>query len=188
MPVEHEYKFILDENTAELERELARKYAAQHIHQIYCTKNNRFRTIVKRGKKKTSVKWYHTFKKKINGEVLEIESEIPSEDFEMIRRGDNLGELYKIRYTIPQEVGQWDIDFLLTTALPNGGTQYFALAECEQPKEFKVVVPKVLKPFIRFEIPHEHSTLFSNFKLANQSYAATALEANKEFVVAYESK
>jgi len=180
MPVEHEYKYILDSDNAELIEKLEAKYPKQHIHQVYCTKNNRFRAIVKQGKKKTTVKWYHTFKKKINGEVLEIETEIPSEDFDMISRGENLGELHKIRFTIPQEYGQWDIDFLLTAPLAKGGTVYFSCCECEQPKELDVFVPEILAKYIRFEVPHENSTLFSNFKLANQEYAATAIEQHKE--------
>lgn len=178
MPVEHEYKYILNDDIQPLIDSLEGKYATQHIHQVYATKNNRFRAIVKQGKKKVTAKWYHTFKKKINGEVLEIESEIPSEDFEMIRKADNLGELYKIRYTIPQEHGQWDIDFLLTAPLREGGTIYFACCECEQPKEFEVFVPKILTKYLRFEVPHEHSTLFSNFKLANQEYAKVAIDTH----------
>lgn len=182
MPVEHEYKYILNDDVEPLIKALTKKYPVQHIHQVYCTKNNRFRAIAKVGKKKVSAKWYHTFKKKINGEVLEIESEIPSEDFQMIRNAENLGELYKIRYTIPQEHGQWDIDFLLTAPLAEGGTRYFACCECEQPKNLPVEVPKVLAKYIRWEVPHEHSTVFSNFKLADQAYAATAIEANKELL------
>ena len=179
MPVEHEYKYILESDNKDLIEELSSKYPTQHIHQVYCTKNNRFRAIVKQGKKKTTAKWYHTFKKKINGEVLEIETEIPKEDFDMIQRGENLGELHKIRFTIPQEHGQWDIDFLLTAPLGQGGTVYFSCCECEQPKEFDVSVPLLLTKYIRYEVPHENSTLFSNFKLTSQEYAANAVEQNK---------
>ena len=93
MPVEHETKFILIDDVNQLIKDLEKKYPTQLIHQIYCTKNNRFRAIVKNHKKKTSVKCYHTFKKKINGEVLEIESEIDVNDFNMIRDADNLGHL-----------------------------------------------------------------------------------------------
>lgn len=182
MPVEHEYKYILDDNCSELLDKLERKYAKQHIHQVYLTKNNRFRAIVKQTKKTTSVNWYHTFKKKIDGEVLEIETGITNEDFDMICRAENLGALHKIRYTIPQLHGQWDIDFLLTAPLAEGGTIYFCCAECEQPKEYEVVVPKVLSKFIRWEVPYEHSTVFSNFKLSNREYAATALENNKSLL------
>lgn len=182
MSIEHEYKYILDSDNTELINKLSSKYATQHIHQVYSTKNNRFRAIVKHGKKKTSVKWYHTFKKKINGEVLEIETEVEKDDFDMIQRGENLGELYKIRFTIPQEYGQWDIDFLLTAPLANGGTVYFSCCECEQPKEYEVIVPKILAKWIRYEVPHENSTLFSNFKLANQEYARTAIETNIDMI------
>lgn len=182
MPVEHEYKYILRDDNKELIKELCEKYPIQHIHQVYCTKNNRFRAIVKEGKKKTTAKWYHTFKKKINGEVLEIETEVAFEDYKMICEAENLGELHKIRFTIPQEHGQWDIDFLLTAPLAKGGEVYFSCCECEQPKEFDVSVPLILTKFIRFEVPHEHSTVFSNFKLSNQEYASTAIESNREIL------
>ena len=182
MPVEHEYKYILDSDNTELIEKLEKKYPKQHIRQIYSTKNNRFRAIVKQGKKKTSTRWYHTFKKKINGEVLEIETEISVDDFEMISQGENLGELHKIRFTIPQEQGQWDIDFLITAPLTSGGKVYFSCCECEQPKELEVFVPEILAKYIRYEVHHEHSTLFSNFKLADQDYAREALEKNLEFI------
>jgi hypothetical protein len=178
MPVEHEFKYILNEDNQKLREELAKKYPTQHIHQVYVTKNNRFRAIVKEGKKKTTSKWYHTFKKKINGEVLEIESEVIVDDYKMICDGENLGELYKVRYTIPQEHGQWDIDFLLTAPLSQGGTIYFSCAECEQPKEYEVSVPLLLTKYIKYEVPHESSSTFSNFKLSNQEYARTAIEDN----------
>jgi hypothetical protein len=178
MPIEHEYKYILSDESEELMNRLEDKYPKQHIHQIYVTKNNRFRAIVKTTKKKTTAKWYHTFKKKINGEVLEIESEISSDDFDIIRQSENLGELHKIRFTIPQEHGQWDIDFLLTDTLINGGVVYFSCCECEQPKELDVFVPEILAKYIRYEVPHEHSGVFTNAKLVDQNYAKTVVENN----------
>ena len=177
MAIEHEYKFILTDNHPELIQTLKDSVPEQFIHQIYLNKSIRFRKIVKISKKKTSTKFYHTFKKRIDDDVLEIESEITPEDFMMVQKADCICSLHKYRYTIKQIHGQWDIDFLVKHETSN--EVYIAMAECEQPKGFEVVVPEVLKPYIRFEVPYEHSTYFSNFKMCDQEYAKQALIINR---------
>jgi len=179
MPIEHEYKFILNEDNSELQEALEKKYDRQTIHQVYCTKNNRFRRITIRQGKKTSNVYVHTFKKKILGKILEVESVVSREDFELVLLGENISELHKTRFSIPQKHGQWDIDFLRES---RKGKQYFALAECEQPEGLKIEVPKILRDFIQYEVPHEHSTWFSNFKLSDPTYASTAIETHKDLI------
>jgi hypothetical protein len=180
MPVEHETKFILNDDCSKLITILSAEYPTQTIHQIYTNKSNRFRKITKQRLNMTqTITYYHTFKKKINGEVLEIESKVTQSDFELIQQADNISDLHKVRYTIPQKYGQWDIDFLLVEPGPFLYDRiFFCCAECEQPKEREVIVPELLKPYIKYEIPYEHSSIFSNFKLSDQEYAKTVIENN----------
>jgi len=60
---------------------------------------------------------------------------------------------------------------------------YFACCECEQPKDFDIIVPKVLAPYLKYEVPYENSTLFSNFKLTDREYAASAVERHLDLLV-----
>lgn len=183
MPVEHEYKFLLTSENEKLQEYLEENHTRLEIHQIYCTKNNRFRSITSGKGKKARTTYFHTFKKKIEGKILEIESQVSQEDFELVQRGENLSQLYKTRYSVEQKHGQWDIDFLLTGS---GGDQYFALAECEQPEGLKINVPKFLRKFITFEVPHADSTWFSNYKLSDQTYARIAIDTHREILTPWE--
>lgn len=179
MPVEFETKFILKNELNLLELLENSKYDKQHITQIYTTKHNRFRAISKFKKDKKSTKYIHTFKKDIEGEVLELEHAISKADFEMILRANNIAKLRKHRFTIKQEKGQWDIDFLIR----DDDSVYFACCECEQPKGLKIEVPGLLEPYIHYEIIHEYNSVFSNFKLTSQDYAKSVISNNPNFLM-----
>lgn len=179
MPVEFETKFILKNELNLLELLNESKYDKQHITQIYTTKHNRFRAISKYKKSKKTTKYIHTFKKDIEGEVLELEHTISKADFDMILKANNIASLRKYRFTIKQAKGQWDIDFLLDET----GNVYFGCCECEQPKGLQIDVPDMIKPFIHYEVIHEFNSVFSNFKLTSQDYAKTVIQNNPNLLM-----
>ena len=127
MPIENERKFVL-RNENELENKLARTPGVSRrlIEQAYLDAPGlRIRTIEADGK----MQRIFSYKRPVDGQVVEIETEISSEDFHRlwkIRRE----ALRKVRYSWPDGQYRWDVDFFKT----DDGRTYFALAEVEMPE------------------------------------------------------
>ena len=169
MPVEFEMKFVLKD----AEKLLAqfREEDLIRIDQIYLKDGARFRRLQQGSK----VKHVFTYKAKIAGKLLEVETPVTQDDFELAELG-KVRELHKIRviYRDPHTGLLWDIDFLLDT----DRTIYFAMAELEREDgdHSPVRIADILRKHVELAVPYEHSTIFTNHKLTDEAYAATVLE------------
>ena len=169
MPVEFEFKFVLKD--AEKLLGQFREEDLIRIDQIYLKDGARFRRL-QQGQK---VKHVFTYKNKIAGRLLEVETPISQDDFELAEQG-KVRELHKIRviFRDPHTALVWDLDFLLDA----NRQIYFAMAELEREEgnHSPVRIADMLKPHIELAVPYEDSRIFTNHKLTDQSYAATVLE------------
>ncbi|MBM3619321.1 MAG: hypothetical protein FJX20_01410 [Alphaproteobacteria bacterium] len=166
MPIENERKFVLDDPRGELERALAAVRPAIRraaIRQAYLdTVGLRIRRFDRDG----TVSHIFSYKRPVDGAMVEIEREIDAQDFERLwtlRRET----LEKVRYTIPDGECLWDIDFF-----KHEGRTYFALAEVEMPegREEPPAPPAILAPHIEFLVARGDER-FSSKKLADPAYA-----------------
>lgn len=166
MPIENERKFVLSDPDGALEQALGdtqppiRRTA---IHQAYLdTAGLRIRRFDQNG----AISHIFSYKRPVDGVMVEIEREIDVLDFERLwklRRET----LEKVRFTISDADCQWDIDFFKET-----GRTYFALAEVEMP-EGRVDPPpplSILAPYVEFLVDRGDER-FSSKKLADPAYA-----------------
>jgi CYTH domain-containing protein len=169
MPTENERKFVL-RNDRELERRLAQAPGITRslIVQAYLdTPGVRIRAIEVAGE----VHRVFTFKRPVDGQVVEIETELDPADFTRLwklRRET----LQKVRYSWPDGRFKWDVDFFKTS----GGSTYFALAEVEMPEHVRVPppVPPCLAGYVLGQAP-EGDPRFTSKRLADQSHAGRIL-------------
>ena len=166
MPIENERKFVLDDPRGELERALAAARPAIRraaIRQAYLdTVGLRIRRFDRDG----TLSHIFSYKRPVDGVMVEIEQEIDPLDFERLwtlRRET----LEKVRFTIPEGDCQWDIDFF-----KDDGRTYFALAEVEMPegRDEPPEPPAILVPYIEFLVARGDER-FSSKKLADPAYA-----------------
>ena len=128
MPIENERKFILlDDDKLETQLALDPGVARSVLRQAYLdTSGVRIRAIEKGGAT------YHifTYKRPVDGRVVEIETGISPIDFERLwkLRRETLS---KVRYSWEEGRFHWDVDFFKM----DDGKTYFALAEVEMPEE-----------------------------------------------------
>lgn len=163
MPLEFEYKWVLKVSD-ELIQNLEDQCELSDVFQVYLTKNNRFRKIIKRDQAPI---YTHTFKYKMDTGLLEIESEVTEDDFNLVDKSSiPFGRLRKHRYTLIDGPRKWDFDFLM-----QGDQIYFALAECEQPEDIARDIHPLIANHIELEVPQNHNSTFSNFKLSDVTYA-----------------
>lgn len=127
MPIENERKFVLDDN-GKLEVRLAEAPDVTRtvVNQAYLDAPGlRIRSM------ETGAKRIHifTYKREIDGKVVEIETEIAASDFDRLwsQRRESLS---KTRYSWPDGRFHWDVDFFKT----EDGRTYFAMAEVEMPE------------------------------------------------------
>ena len=166
MPVENERKFVLHDPHGALERALGDVRPAiprKAIRQGYLdTVGLRIRRFDQDG----HVSHIFSYKRPVDGVMVEIEREIDTLDFERLwklRRES----LEKVRFSIPAGDCQWDIDFF-----KDAGRTYFALAEVEMPegREEPPAPPAILAPHIEFLVERGDER-FSSKKLADPAYA-----------------
>jgi len=115
------------------------------------------------------VDYFLTYKHIINGEQIEVETEILSEDYSKLNKRA-LSRLCKIRYGILHRSSIWEVDLFyrkLSDPLP-----YFILAEIELPagQVAPVSIPSVVSKHLLYEVPLENNE-FSNTKLCSAQYA-----------------
>lgn len=169
MPTENERKFVL-KNDSELEKRLAQAPGISRalIVQAYLdTPGVRIRAIETEG----TVKRVFTFKRAVEGQVVEIETDLDAADFARLwklRRET----LQKVRYSWPDGRFRWDVDFFKTAE----GSTYFALAEVEMPDYERVPppVPACLRPYLLGLAP-EGDPKFTSKRLADQPKAKELL-------------
>ena len=178
MPIENERKFVL-ENDGRLEPLLAQAPGVTRglIVQAYLeTPGVRLRVVELAGKR------HHifTYKRPVDGEVVEIETYISPEDFRRLwkLRTDTL---QKVRYSWPDGRYGWDVDFFKST----DGKTYFAMAEVEMPAEDMQppALPPRLAPHVIFAAPYGDPR-FSSKRIANQQHAEALLREIRQKVQA----
>jgi CYTH domain-containing protein len=166
MPVENERKFVLHDPHGALEQALGNVRPAirrKAIRQAYLdTVGLRIRRFDHSG----AISHIFSYKRPVDGVMVEIEREIDSTDFERLwklRRES----LEKVRYSIPAGDCQWDIDFF-----KDAGRTYFALAEVEMPegREDPPPPPAILAPYVEFLVDRGDER-FSSKKLSDPTYA-----------------
>jgi CYTH domain-containing protein len=139
VPVEHERKMLLrPESPQELLRHLKRQPLVQtfEITQGYINKSARIRHVVPHnGDAETH--WF-TFKTKVTGNTVEIETEISIHDYHklfLIAKP----VIHKTRCKFQEGLNCWDVDFFKN---PKSGDIYLSMAEVEMP-EFELDLPEV---------------------------------------------
>ncbi|MEQ1819451.1 MAG: hypothetical protein ABL871_12650 [Terricaulis sp.] len=101
-------------------------------------------------------------------ELVEIETEISREDFDMLWPECVTG-LHKTRYAKRDDAGDWVVDFLRDGA----GALYFVLAEVELPRgvEAPSVIAPEIAPFVVHAVAATDSR-FTNKRLTDVAYAS----------------
>ena len=165
MPIENERKFVLDED-GRLEPQLAQApgVTTSRLSQAYLDSPGvRVRSIATAGR----VRYVFGFKRTVDGQMVEIETEIDAADFRRLwtLARETLG---KTRYSWDDGRYHWDIDFFKTA----DGRTYFALAEVEMP-EHELQPPEVparLAGHVVGPAPFGDPR-FTSKRLADQSHA-----------------
>jgi len=127
MPIENERKFVLDDD-GRLEQHLAQTpgVTSSLLRQAYLDVSGlRIRSIEAAGAKRH----VFTYKRLIDGQVVEIETDISAADFERLW-SQRRETLQKARYSWNDDRFHWDVDFFKT----EDGRTYFAQAEVEMPE------------------------------------------------------
>lgn len=186
MPIEHEHKYILRAGK-DLFTELIDKVKASKIEfsvadfkQGYLYKGSRIRTIDWRyiggyKEKKESAhdlapEYIFTYKHKINGDVVEIETPISPNDFNRLW-DETEYRLTKTRFSsdipINQHNEHWEIDFFHDPS----GKIYFAMAECEMHhgKEMPTEMPDFV--YRNMLLERADNSEYSSKKLSEIRYA-----------------
>ena len=128
MPIENERKFVLKDD-GELEARLAEGAGVTRsfLRQAYLDVSGmRIRSVDSGG----TTRHFFTYKRPVDGQVVEIETEISPIDFERLW-SQRRETLQKARYSWDDEPFHWDVDFFKT----DDGRTYFAQAEVEMPEE-----------------------------------------------------
>lgn len=128
MPIENERKFVL-KDAAKLETALAATPGIHRglLHQAYLDVSGMRIREIDGPRGLTHV---FTYKRPVNGQVVEIETEISREDFEKLS-SQCIERLRKVRYSWTDGAFHWDVDFFKTET----GDTYFAMAEVEMPED-----------------------------------------------------
>ncbi len=169
MPIENERKFVLDDD-GKLEPRLAQVpgVTSKSVRQAYLDAPGlRIRSMESGGKRAH----FFTYKREVEGQVVEIETEISAKDFDRLwtQRQESLR---KTRYSWPDGRFHWDVDFFKT----EDGRTYFAMAEVEMPENDTAPPPLSARLASHFlaEAPHRDPR-FTSKRLADQAFAEQLL-------------
>jgi len=169
MPIENERKFVLRDD-ADLEARLARAAGVTRsfLRQAYLDVSGmRIRSMETDG----TTRHVFTYKRLVDGQVVEIETEISVADFERLW-SQRRETLQKARYSWPDGPFSWDVDFFKT----DDGRTYFAQAEVEMPEE--QTEPPPLPPSLAGHLlatAPAGDQRFSSKRLANPAHAEKLL-------------
>ena len=169
MPIENERKFVLKDD-GDLEPRLAARpgVTRSFLRQAYLDVSGmRIRSVESNG----ATRHVFTYKRPIGGQVVEIETEISSVDFERLW-SQRREMLQKARYSWTDGPFHWDVDFFKT----DDGHTYFAQAEVEMPEE--QTDPPPLPPSLAGSLlatAPAGDPRFTSKRLANQAHAEKLL-------------
>ena len=175
MPIENERKFVLSDLAGALEARVAARpgVSRSYLHQAYLdTSGLRIRSIESSG----GTKNVFTFKRLVDDQVVEIETEISAVDFQRLWK-TRCESLHKARYSWRDGRFLWDVDFFKT----DDGRTYFALAEVEMPEtEIEPPSPpEILAPHVLLLAPR-NDPRFTSKRLADRVHAEQLLAAVRE--------
>lgn len=128
MPIENERKFVLKDDGG-LERRLAEwpGVTKSFLRQAYLDVSGmRIRSVEEGG----AVRHVFTYKRLVDSQVVEIETEISPVDFERLW-SQRRETLQKMRYSWTDGPFHWDVDFFKA----DDNRTYFTQAEVEMPEE-----------------------------------------------------
>ena len=128
MPIENERKFVLNDLSGAPEARVAAHAGARrsYLPQAYLDASGlRIRSIESADR----IQRIFTYKRLVDDQVVEIETEISQVDFERLWK-TRREALQKARYSWADGRFRWDVDFFKT----EDGRTYFALAEVEMPE------------------------------------------------------
>lgn len=169
MPIENERKFVLKDDGA-LEARLADWPAVTQsfLRQAYLDVSGmRIRSVEAQG----TIRHVFTYKRPIDGQVVEIETDISAIDFRRLW-SQRRESLQKARYSWTDGPFHWDVDFFKTA----DGRTYFAQAEVEMPEE--QVEPPPLPPSLAGHLlatAPAGDPRFTSKRLADQAHAERLL-------------
>jgi CYTH domain-containing protein len=169
MPIENERKFVLDD-AGGLEARVGATPGVERslLQQAYLESAGvRIRSMEGPDGKRH----VFTYKCTVDGQVVEIETAISASDFARLwtQRQQSLS---KVRYSWPDGVFHWDVDFFKR----DDGTTYFAQAEVEMPEDVTVPppLPAVLAGHLLAVVPAGDSRFASKY-LTDQEHARRLL-------------
>lgn len=165
MPVENEFNYVLDDADGSLRERLARipGVEAWSVVQAYLTDENRIRSFDDLVTGET--RYIFSFKRKVAGEVREIETPISKEDFESLLPTAGRS-LRKTRYAFQEAGVHWDVDYF-----EGRKGVYFVKAEAEVPKSVRSAPPpcESIAANVLYEAGKQSG--FSSRRLADEAYA-----------------
>ncbi len=125
------------------------------------------------------VDYFLTYKHMINGELIEVETDILSEDYSKLNKRA-LSRLCKVRHKILDGFDTWEVDLFYRKFSDN--LPYFILAEIELPvgQAAPTTIPSVISKHLLYEVPIGNNE-FSNTKLC---YIQLAEEKYQELLKA----
>ncbi len=172
MPIENEFKMVLADPAGALHRSLRSRPEVRmlRVEQAYLTKGTRVRQTEDLAS--GEIKREFTFKRRVGGHVVEIETAISEDDFMRLwsTREDSLE---KIRFAYVEDDIHWDVDYFGRLKDP-----YFIMAEAEMPESRRLdkTVPepsRLIEDFVIHVVGQDHG--FSSRRLCSRKYAAKML-------------
>ncbi len=143
MPIEREFKYVLDDPNFELLKILAfdPKIDNYDITQAYLNDGCRIR---KSDKKDGPIEFFFTYKKMISDDLIEIETTISEDDYmKLLSVSDRV--LHKSRFDIRLFDNVWSFDYFWENLVDNADEdQYFVMAEFETIYDIRSA-PPILK-------------------------------------------
>ena len=169
MPIENERKFVLRDD-GELEPRLAERpgVTKSFLRQAYLDVSGmRIRSVEEGG----ATRHVFTYKRPVDGQIVEIETEISRIDFERLW-SQRRETLQKLRYSWTDGPFHWGVDFFKT----DDNRTYFTQAEVEMPEEQTEPppLPSNLADHLLAVAP-AGDPRFASKRLANQAHAEKLL-------------
>ena len=188
MPAENEVKYVLDDPENNLENHLTETLQGYDILQSYLDRDSRLRifrpnngefSFIKRNGGRELLKEgdmpVFSFKRKIAGRQIEIETDVSADDATALLPS---AELYvrKRRFSIQDGEVKWDIDFFKGRA----GNTYFILAEAEMPEHMQEPerIPACISAHLLLSIGRASG--FGNRKLADEKAVSAAFSVMRD--------
>lgn len=178
MPVENENKYVLDvKNPIGFMRFLDGKPGAQTFayRQGYLNENTRVREVVSGDF--FDEEHIFTYKQKINGKLLEIETAIGKKDFDQLwTKVDRV--MIKNRVKVPVNGRVWEVDFMKTS---DGHEIYLVMAEVEMDEDETDpgTLPDFISEHLLYAVPRD-DVRFINSRLTQPEAVKKLVQGIKD--------